>query len=113
MPLSRTRLIVSSTFLVWTTPRAAVGSSRKTILSAQVMALTIAICWRCPPDMVPTGEVNARTVPPSSANPALAFSRMDFSSMNPNQPSSPFRGISRPRNMFWTGLRCGARARSW
>ena len=54
MPLSRTRLMVSSTFLVWTTPRAAVGSSRKTILLAQVMARTIAICCRWPPDIVPT-----------------------------------------------------------
>ena len=89
MPLSLTRLIVSSTFLVWTTPSAAVGSSRKMILLAQVTARTIAICCRCPPDIVPTWALNARTVPPRSANPALAFARMDFSSMNPNQPRKP------------------------
>jgi hypothetical protein len=113
IPLSRTRLMVSSTFFVWTTPRAAVGSSRNTILSAHEMARTIAICWRWPPDIAPTWAVNERTVPPSSVNPAFALARMAFSSMNPSVPSRPFRGISRPRNMFWTGLRCGARARSW
>ena len=88
MPLSRTRLIVSSTFFVWTTPSAAVGSSRKTTLLAQVIARAIAICCRWPPDIVPTGAVNERTVPPRSANPAAAFARMALLSMNPNQPSS-------------------------
>ena len=74
MPLSLTRLIVSSTFLVWTTPRAAVGSSRNMILLAQVMDRTIAICCRCPPDIdADLGAAVARTVPPRSANPALAF----------------------------------------
>ena len=113
MPLSRTRRMVSSTFFVWTTPRAAVGSSRKTILLAHAMERTMAICWRWPPDIVPTCAVMDRTVPPSSSNPALASARMALSSMKPNLPRRPFAGISRPRNMFWYGFRCGASARSW
>src|SRR3954467_2830425 len=113
MPLSRTRRMVSSTFFVWTTPRAAVGSSKKTILLAHAMERTMAICWRWPPDIVPTCDVIDRTVPPSSAKPALALARMALSSMNPSLPRKPLRGTSRPRNMFWYGFRCGASARSW
>ena len=45
-------------------------------------------------------------------NPASALARIFFSSMKPNPPSTPFAGISRPRNMFCTGFRCGASARS-
>ena len=54
-----------------------------------------------PPDIDPTCAFIARTVPPSSSNPCLARARMALSSMKPNLPSSPLRGISRPRNMFW------------
>ena len=56
-PLSRTRRMVSSTALVCTTPRAAVGSSRKITPLAQATARAMAIACRCPPDMLPTGSV--------------------------------------------------------
>ena len=46
MPLSLTRLMLSRTFRVCTTPSAAVGSSRITTLSAQLMARAIATCCR-------------------------------------------------------------------
>ena len=46
MPLSRTRRMVSSTFFVWRTPSAAVGSSRKTRRPAQCTARAIAMAWR-------------------------------------------------------------------
>ena len=56
MPWSRTRRMVSSTFLVCRTPSAAVGSSRKTTRFAQATARAIAIACRCPPDIEPTGS---------------------------------------------------------
>ena len=46
MPLSRTRRIVSRTFCVCRTPRAAVGSSRNTTRDAQCTARAIATACR-------------------------------------------------------------------
>ena len=57
------------------------------------MARAIAICWRWPPDIAPTWAVHERTVAPSSANAAPAGA-MAFSSMKPELPEDPLRGIS-------------------
>ena len=92
MPLSRTRFTDSSTFLVCTTPSAAVGSSRMTTLSAHAIALAMAMPCRWPPDIAPTGAFSDRTVAPSSANDAAAWRRISFSSMNPSLPRMPLRG---------------------
>ncbi len=83
IPLSRTRLTDSRTFLVWTTPSAAVGSSRISTLFAQAIALAMAMPCRCPPDIAPTGDASDRTVAPSSENDSDALRRISFSSMNP------------------------------
>ena len=88
MPLSRTRLIVSRTFWVWTTPSAAVGSSRKTTLSAHADGpgdrdlLPLATGHRADRGRRPSAPCR-----PSSAKPAAALSRIAFLSMNPSWPS--------------------------
>jgi hypothetical protein len=52
-------------------------------LFAHAIALAMAIPWRCPPDIAPTGAVSDRTVAPISENDADAWRRICFSSMNP------------------------------
>ena len=44
---------------VWTTPSAAVGSSMKTTLLAQVTARLTATPWRWPPDIFATGALES------------------------------------------------------
>ena len=80
---------------------------------AQAAARATATACFWPPDMAPTVPEKLRTVAPSSSNAFLLPARMSALSMNPSRPSSPGRMISRPRYMFCTGLRWGARARSW
>ena len=53
-PRSRTRRIRSSTPLVWTTPRAAVGSSSKMTRLPQAAARATATACFWPPDIAPT-----------------------------------------------------------
>ena len=49
-PRSRTRRITSSTWPVWTTPSAAVGSSMMITLLAHAAARATATPWRWPPE---------------------------------------------------------------
>src|ERR1019366_4767369 len=49
-PRSRSRRTRSSTIRVWTTPRAAVGSSKSTTLEFHITALATATDWRWPPE---------------------------------------------------------------
>ena len=72
-PRSRTRLMVSMTLWVWTTPSAAVGSSRKSTLLAQATDRAIATDCFWPPDIAPTGTTTERTAEPSSVKDAAAF----------------------------------------
>ncbi len=65
------------------------------------------------PDIAPTGSVRLRTVAPSMSSASCDSLRIAGASMKPNRPSMPFAGFSRPRNMFWAALRCGASAKSW
>ncbi len=44
----------SSTWAVWDTPRAAVGSSMITSLASRITARATATDWRWPPDSDPT-----------------------------------------------------------
>ena len=85
-PLSRTFLIVSSTLWVWTTPRAAVGSSRKSTLLAHDTARAMATDCFWPPDIVPTGTTTERTAEPRSVNAAAALVRIAGLSMKPSRP---------------------------
>src|SRR6266702_3954957 len=66
-PRSRTRRIRSRTPLVCTTPRAAVGSSSRTIRLAQAAARATATACFWPPDMAPMLPEKLRTVAPSSS----------------------------------------------
>ena len=61
-PRSRRRLMRSSTCLVCTTPRAAVGSSMITSFEFHITALATATDWRWPPDSEATGWRIDRTV---------------------------------------------------
>ena len=45
----------ASTWAVWDTPRAAVGSSMITSLAWDITALATATDWRCPPESEATG----------------------------------------------------------
>src|SRR6266704_1587923 len=104
-PRSRTRRISSRTPLVCTTPRAAVGSSSKTIRLAQAAARATATACFWPPDMAPMLPEKLRTVAPSSSNAFLLPASMSALFMNPSRPMTPERMTSRPRYMFCTGLR--------
>ena len=61
-PRSASRRTSASTFAVWATPSAAVGSSMITSLVFQSTALAIATDWRWPPDSDATGWRTDRTV---------------------------------------------------
>ena len=107
-PRSRSRRTRSSTIRVWTTPSAAVGSSRSTTLEFHITALATATDWRCPPESDATGWRIERTVVTRRLLSVSPAARSIESSS-----SSPRRNRSRPRNMFWTMSRLSARARSW
>ena len=89
------------------------GSSSRMIRLAQAAARATATACFWPPDMAPMLPEKLRTVAPSSSKAFLLPARISVLFMNPRWPSRPGRMISRPRYMFCTGLRCGARARSW
>src|SRR5439155_1401231 len=61
-PRSRRRRTRSSTIFVWTTPRAAVGSSSSTSLEFHITAFATATDCRWPPESEPTGWRIDRTV---------------------------------------------------
>ena len=106
-PLSRNRLMRSSTILVWTTPSAAVGSSMITNFEFHITALATATDWRCPPESDATGwRIDFTVVTRKFDSVSLAARSMLSSSSN------PLRSRSRPRNMFWTMSRLSASARS-
>ena len=46
--------MVASTFDVWRTPKALVGSSKISTLAPKWTARAMATVWRSPPDRVPT-----------------------------------------------------------
>src|ERR1700722_5163634 len=104
-PRSRTRRIRSRTPLVWTTPRAAVGSSSRMTRLAQAAARATATACFWPPDMAPMLPEKLRTVAPSSSKAFLLPTSMSALFMNPSRPMMPLRMSSRPRYMFCTGLR--------
>ena len=112
-PCSRTRLIWSSTLRVCTTPSAAVGSSKNTTLLAHVTARQIAMPWRWPPDMFATGALVSWIRTPRLRNASSLLRRIAFVSRKPRRPSTPWRGISRPRYMFAAGSSSAASERSW
>ncbi len=56
-PRSFSVRIRSSTWAVWATPRAAVGSSRITSFGSPSSDRAIATIWRCPPESEATGVV--------------------------------------------------------
>src|SRR5882757_11561910 len=59
MPASRTLLTRSRTALVWTTPSAAVGSSRMIAFVAHIAARATATLCRCPPERSATGAAGS------------------------------------------------------
>src|SRR3954454_4448482 len=112
-PCSRTRTMRSSTWRVWTTPSAAVGSSMKTTLEAHVTARETAMPWRWPPDIVATVALESCSPTPRLLNASSARRCIAPLSRNPSLPSSPPRSTSRPRNRFAAGSSSEASARSW
>ena len=107
-PRSRSRRTRSSTIRVWTTPRAAVGSSSSTTFEFHITALATATDWRWPPESEATGCRIERTEVTRRLLRVSAAARSMLSSS-----SSWRRSRSRPRNMFWTMSRLSASARSW
>src|SRR3954452_12926030 len=112
-PRPRTRPMRSSTWRVWTTPSAAVGSSMKTTLLAHVTARLTATPWRWPPDILATGAVESCRPTPRLLNASSERRCISALSRKPSRPSSPPRRISRPRNRFAAGSSSAASARSW
>ena len=98
----------SSTWAVWDTPRAAVGSSMITSLASRMTARATATDWRWPPESEPTGwRMDWTVVTDRSASVFFASSSMADSSRR------RWVRVSWPRNMFWTMSRLSQRARSW
>ena len=97
MPASRARSMTSSTRRVWTTPSAAVGSSRITKLVAHTTARATATLCRCPPESMAIGVVTRGTRTPSCPKASAAPRRIAPLSSRPIRPARPRRRISRPR----------------
>ena len=75
-PWSASRRTRSSTWRVWATPSAAVGSSRKTTLLFHSTALAMATVWRWPPERLATSwrtEETVRTERPAQRLAGLAL----------------------------------------
>ena len=89
VPWLESRLMRSSTWAVWATPSAAVGSSMITSLAADMTALATATDCRCPPDRDATGWRMERTVVTwRSASVLRASISMADSSRSPNRDFS-------------------------
>src|SRR5262249_5270023 len=107
-PWSASRLTRSRTCFVCATPRAAVGSSRKTTRLFHSTARATATDCRCPPERVATGCRTERIVVTESD-----FSTSEvFCSIGASLRGRKTSWSSRPRNMFWTTSRLSASARS-
>ena len=92
MPLSRTRLIVSSTFLVCTTPERGGRLVEEDDLVGPRDGPAMAIPCRWPPDIEPTGAVSDRTVRAELVERRPGPSpRIALLSMKPSRPSMPLR----------------------
>ena len=96
-PRSRRRLISSSTWAVWGTPSAAVGSSSITTLGSPSSDRATATCWRWPPESVPTsvrtlGIVTARFR--AARRPVLHPRLVELAGDRPG-PAGPPRGRGR------------------
>ena len=113
-PLSRTRLMSSSTCPDSRTPSAAVGSSMITSLRAHAAARATATPWRWPPESVSTAWLMDR-MPICRLFICLSASSFMplWSSMRNTLPSGPSRRFSRPRNRLVAMSSAGATARSW
>ena len=110
---SRRRRISCSTWAVWATPSAAVGSSSSTTFGSPSSERATATCWRWPPERVPTslrrlGIVTARF---ESSSPVWCSIRAS-SSWRETVPK-PGETSSRPRKRLATTSRLSQSARSW
>ena len=108
-PCSPSRFTRSSTWRVWATPSAAVGSSRMTSREFHITARATATDWRWPPERLATACRIERIVVTPSVFSVSRRLRLHQGSSSRRKPS----WTSRPRYMFWTTSRLSQSARSW
>ena len=107
-PCSFKRRISSSTCVVCTTPKAAVGSSSITSLASPMMERATATDWRCPPDSPAMGVRTLGMLTFSVFKTARAFCSIASSSSAPRD--APVSSL--PRKRLATTSRLSQRARS-